>query len=76
MNLATGEVLTDTQKRHAATDVLRFFIQIDASVRRGLAVHVVLDNLSVHSAPQITAWLHTATGGAGRCTSPPPRAPG
>jgi transposase len=57
MNLATGEVLTDLQKRHAATDVLRFFKQIDASVPRGLAVHVVLDNLSAHSAPEITKWL-------------------
>lgn len=57
MNLATGEVLTDLQKRHAAADVLRFFKQIDASVPRGLAVHVVLDNLSTHSAPEITKWL-------------------
>jgi len=55
--LATGEVLTDLQERHAAADVLRFFKQIDASVSRGLAVHVVLDNLSAHSAPEITKWL-------------------
>ena len=57
MNLATGEVLTGFQKRHAAADVLTFFKQIDASVPRGLAVHVVLDNLSAHSAPEITKWL-------------------
>src|SRR2546425_9973315 len=46
MNLATGEVLTDLRKGHAGADVLRFFKQIDASVPRGLSVHVVLDNLS------------------------------
>ncbi len=57
MNLGTGEVLTGFQKSHAATDVLRFFKQIDASVPRGLAIHVVLDNLSAHSAPEITTWL-------------------
>ena len=57
MNIATGEVLTGLQKHHAAADVLRFFKQIDASVPRGLAVHVVLDNLSAHSAPEITKWL-------------------
>ncbi len=57
MNIATGEVLTDLAKRHAATDVLRFFKQIDAAVPRGLAVHVVLDNLSAHSGPEITKWL-------------------
>src|SRR5450755_738536 len=57
MNTGTGEVLTHCQKGHAATDVLRFFMQIDATVPRGLAVHVVLDNLSAHSAPAITTWL-------------------
>ena len=50
MNLATGEVLTDLQKRHAAADVLRFFKQIDATVPRGLAIHVVLDNLPASGA--------------------------
>src|SRR5256885_3462111 len=48
MNIATGEVLTDCQKGHAATDVLRFFKRIDAAVPRGLSVHVVLDNRSAH----------------------------
>lgn len=57
MNIATGEVLTDLRKGHAGKDVLRFFKQIDASVPRGLGIHVVLDNLSAHSAPEITKWL-------------------
>jgi transposase len=57
MNIATGEVLTDLRKAHAGADVLRFFKQIDASVPRGLSVHVVLDNLSAHSAPEIKKWL-------------------
>jgi transposase len=57
MNLATGEVITDFNKGHAGTDVLRFFRQIDAAVPLGLAVHVVLDNLSAHSTPAIMKWL-------------------
>ena len=36
---------------------LRFFKQIDASGPRGLGVHVVLDNLSAHSTPEIAKWL-------------------
>jgi len=59
MNIATGEVLTHCQKGHTAKDVLRFFKQIDASVPRGLAVHVVLDNLSAHKAPEITKVVGT-----------------
>ncbi|MFC9361774.1 IS630 family transposase [Rhodococcus sp. NPDC057014] len=57
MNVGTGEVLTDLRKGHAGADVLRFFKQIDASVPRSLDVHVVLDNLSAHSTPEIKAWL-------------------
>jgi transposase len=57
MNLATGAVLTDFHKGHAGVDVLRFFKQIDASVPRGLGIHVVLDNLSAHSAPEVMKWL-------------------
>ncbi len=57
MNVATGEVLTNCHQGHTAKDVLRFFKQIDATVPRGLAVHVVLDNLSAPKAPEITKWL-------------------
>ena len=57
MNVATGEVLTDLRKGHTGADVLRFFKQIDATVPRGLGVHVVLDNLSAHSTPEIAKWL-------------------
>ncbi len=39
------------------SEVRRFFKQIDASVPRGLGVHVVLDNLSAHSTPAIKKWL-------------------
>jgi len=51
------QFLTDTGKGHAGVDVLRFFKQIDAAVPRGLSVHVVLDNLSAHSAPEVKKWL-------------------
>ena len=57
MNVATGEVLTDLRKGHTGADVLRFFKQIDTTVPRGLSVHVVLDNLSAHSTPEIKKWL-------------------
>jgi transposase len=57
MNIGTGEVLTRLNKGHTGTDVLRFFKQIDAAVPRGLAVHVILDNLSTHTTPDIRRWL-------------------
>ncbi len=57
MNLATGEVLYDTKPRHRAKEVLSFFKLIDLHVARDLEIHVVLDNLSAHKAPEVTEWL-------------------
>src|SRR5271155_3417902 len=57
LNIATGEVITDYRKRHTAADVLAFFKKIDRAVPRRYAVHVVLDNLSAHMAPEVTDWL-------------------
>lgn len=57
MNLATGEVLHDTRRRHAGVDVLAFFKLIDLHVPRHLDVHVVLDNLSAHKSEPVRTWL-------------------
>lgn len=57
MNIATGEVLYDTKRRHAGTDVLAFFKWIDLHVERHLDVHVVLDNLSAHKSEPVRKWL-------------------
>ncbi len=57
MNIATGEVLHDTKRRHAGADVLAFFKWIDMHVPRDLDVHVVLDNLSAHKSEPVRTWL-------------------
>jgi transposase len=57
LNVGTGEVLHACRKHHTALDVLAFFKLIDANVARGLDVHVVLDNLSAHKAPEVVDWL-------------------
>jgi len=57
LNVGTGEVLHQTRRRHTANDVLAFFRWIDLHVPRDLEVHVVLDNLSAHSAPPVAEWL-------------------
>lgn len=57
LNVATGEVLHDTRRRHAGADVLAFFKFIDLHVPRELDVHVVLDNLSAHKSEPVRRWL-------------------
>lgn len=57
LNIETGEVLYDTRKRHAGSDVLAFFKLIDLHVPAHLDVHVVLDNLSAHKSEPVRTWL-------------------
>ncbi len=57
LNITTGEVITECRKRHTAVDVLAFFKKVDRSVPQDLDIHVVLDNLSAHTAPAVTDWL-------------------
>jgi transposase len=57
MNIATGEVIHDTRRRHRGTDVLAFFKWIDAHVDADLDIHLVLDNLSAHQSEPVQDWL-------------------
>jgi transposase len=57
LNIATGDMITQCRASHTASDVLAFFKKIDRSVPRSLDIHVVLDNLSAHKAPEVTEWL-------------------
>jgi transposase len=57
MDLATGQITSQLRERHTQTDVLAFFKTLDRDVPRDLDIHVVLDNVSAHKAPEVTAWL-------------------
>jgi transposase len=57
LNVGTGEVLHACRRRHTGADVLAFFKLIDRAVPRNLEIHVVLDNLSAHTAPEVATWL-------------------
>ena len=57
LNVATGEVLHQTRRRHTGRDVLAFFKRIDLHTPRHLDVHIVLDNLSAHKSQPVRDWL-------------------
>jgi transposase len=52
-NVGTGEITTNFRDTHTGKDVLAFFRKIDKSVQRELGIHVVLENLSAHKAPEV-----------------------
>jgi len=57
LNVATGEVIATTRRRHRAEEFKAFLIEIDKAVPADLEVHVVLDNSSTHKTPAIKTWL-------------------
>jgi hypothetical protein len=65
-------MLTDCRERHTAKDFVRFLRVIDRNVPAALGVHLVLDNLSAHKAPEVQAWLLIPSGADSTCTSPLP----
>jgi hypothetical protein len=46
LNVATGEVIATTRRRHRAEEFKKFLIEIDKAGPTELDVHVVLDNSS------------------------------
>jgi transposase len=57
LNVATGEVIATTRRRHRAEEFKAFLIEIDKAVPDNLEVHIVLDNSSTHKTPAIKTWL-------------------
>lgn len=57
LDAATGKVIWKCYPQHRAREFRRFLDEIEAAVPSELAVHVVLDNLSTHKAPEVKRWL-------------------
>lgn len=56
LNTATGEVMGRCFDRHRRTEFLLFMDQVSAR-HDGRQIHVVTDNLSTHSGPDVDTWL-------------------
>jgi len=59
LDLATGTVLTQCQRRHRHQEYMRFLREIDAQVPAGFTVHLVVDNYATHKHPRVQRWLAT-----------------
>src|SRR3712207_1441022 len=57
LDVATGRVLTLCQPRHRHREFLAFLKMVNANVPRGCDVHVIVDNSSTHTHPNVRAWL-------------------
>lgn len=56
LEVGTGTVTTDTRDRHTGADFLAFMKRVARAYPEG-DLHVVLDNVSTHTTPDVRAWL-------------------
>lgn len=57
LNIATGQVIGQCQKRHRQQEFVRFLERIERTVPAHLEVHLVLDNYATHKTPKVAAWF-------------------
>jgi hypothetical protein len=57
LEMASGKVISQMTPRHRAIEFKQFLARIDRAVPAGLDVHVICDNSSTHTTPEIRRWL-------------------
>jgi transposase len=56
LEVASGRILGECSERHTGADFLRFLKRLQRRYR-GRELHVILDNSSTHSTPEVRTWL-------------------
>jgi transposase len=57
LDIATGAVIGDVDRRHRSSEFLQFLRTIEANVPAVLDIHLVMDNYGTHKTPAIKSWL-------------------
>ncbi|MET8348464.1 MULTISPECIES: IS630 family transposase [unclassified Micromonospora] len=57
LDVATGKVIGQHQRRHRHQEFLRFLKTIDANTPPELDLHLICDNYATHKTPAIKTWL-------------------
>jgi transposase len=57
LDVASGKVIGECYPQKRASEFRRFLSVIDKEVSQELAVHVVVDNSSIHASPPVRRWL-------------------
>ena len=57
LNIATGEVIGKTYRKHRHQEVLRFLREVEKAVPKEQETHIVLDNYTTHKHEKVLAWI-------------------
>ncbi len=57
LNTLTGQVIGRCLARHTQQEFIAFLKVIDRETPKGLQLHLIVDNSSTHSTPEVKGWL-------------------
>ena len=57
LNMATGEVVGKTYRKHRHQEVLRFLREVEKTVPKEQEIHIVLDNYATHKHEKVLSWI-------------------
>lgn len=57
LNVASGEVVGKSFRRHRHQEVLRFLAEVEKTVPPGQDIHIVLDNYATHKHEKVAKWV-------------------
>ena len=57
LNVLTGQILGRCHARHTAAEFIDFLRVIDRETPKRLGLHLIVDNSSTHSTPEVKRWL-------------------
>jgi transposase len=57
LDINTGKIISQLQRRHRSVEFRKFLDTIEANVPPELSVHLVMDNYATHKTPAIQRWL-------------------
>lgn len=57
LNVATGEVIGKTYRKHRHQEVLQFLREVEKAVPKDQKIHIVLDNYATHKHAKVLAWI-------------------
>lgn len=57
LDVASGEVIGETYKRHRHQEVLKFLRKVEKAVPKDQEIHIILDNYSTHKHAKVMDWI-------------------
>ena len=72
LDVASGEVIGETYKRHRHQEVLKFLRRVEKAVPKDQEIHIILDNYATHKHSRVLECRLSSARSGSSCISPRP----